>query len=269
MDRIRIKGLKVFAHHGVYDFETEKGQNFYVNADLFCDTRKAGKSDELSDSTNYGEVCEFIKVWMEKNTYKLLEAVAENLSKAILLKYDLIKHVRLEICKPEAPIQIPFENVSVEVKRGWTTVFLSAGSNMGDSDNILKGAIDMLNKDSDMKDVKASKFIVTKPYGGVDQDDFVNCAIRLDTLLDPETLLDRLHEIESFYKRERKIHWGPRTLDLDIVFFGKSVYESDRLIIPHVDMQNRAFVLEPLAELAPNFRHPILNKSVEELLNSL
>ncbi|MBP5198620.1 MAG: 2-amino-4-hydroxy-6-hydroxymethyldihydropteridine diphosphokinase [Lachnospiraceae bacterium] len=269
MDRIKIDGLQVFAHHGVYDFETKKGQNFYINAELFCDTRKAGKSDELSDSTNYGEVCEFIKDFMEKNTYKLLEAVAENLSKAILLKYDLIKYIKLEICKPEAPIQIPFKNVSVEVKRGWTTVFLSGGSNMGDSVNTLNGAIEMLKEDPDIKNVTPSKFIITKPYGGVEQDDFVNCAIMLETILDPETLLDRLHEIESFYKRERKVHWGPRTLDLDIVFFGKTVYESDRLIIPHVDMQNRAFVLEPLAELAPNFRHPILGKTVEEMLNSL
>ncbi len=268
-DCIAIDNLKCFAHHGVYDFETEKGQNFYVSARLYTNTEKAGLSDELTDSTNYGDVCHFIDRFMKENTYRLIEAVAENLAKAILLNYDLISEIELTVSKPEAPIGLPFENVSVTITRGWHRVYLSAGSNMGDSRANINGAIGMLSADDSIKNVVTSKMYVTKPYGGVIQDDFINCCIALDTLYSPAKLLEKLHEIEQAYDRKREIHWGPRTLDLDIVFYDKLVYEDDNLIIPHVDMHNREFVLKPLADLIPNFRHPILQQTVANLLKML
>ena len=76
-----------------------------------------------------------------------------------------------------------------------------------------------------------------------------------------------MHEIEANAGRERLIHWGPRTLDLDILFYDRELIEEDDLVIPHIDMQNRRFVLEPLAQIAPNFRHPILKKTVKEMLD--
>ena len=85
-------------------------------------------------------------------------------------------------------------------------------------------------------------------------------------MLNPVELLDALHKIEAAAGRERLIHWGPRTLDLDIIFYDKLVYEDEQLIIPHVDMQNRYFVLKPLAELIPNYRHPVFGKTVSEML---
>ena len=81
--------------------------------------------------------------------------------------------------------------------------------------------------------------------------------------------MDGLHELEAEAGRERKIHWGPRTLDLDIIFYDKLVYEDEALIIPHVDMQNRDFVLKPMVQLNANFRHPILQKTMQELLQEL
>ena len=78
-----------------------------------------------------------------------------------------------------------------------------------------------------------------------------------------------LHEIEREADRKREIHWGPRTLDLDIIFYDKLVYESDTLLIPHVDMQNRDFVLTPLAEIEPNYRHPVLGLSVAQMLDAI
>ena len=88
-------------------------------------------------------------------------------------------------------------------------------------------------------------------------------------MLNQEELLELLHRIEAEADRKRLIVWGPRTLDMDIVFFDKLVYESEDLIIPHVDMQNRLFVLEPLSELCPNYRHPILGKTVTQLRDEL
>ena len=84
-----------------------------------------------------------------------------------------------------------------------------------------------------------------------------------------EELLQELHRIEQMEGRERKLHWGPRTLDLDIIFYDDLVYASDDLVIPHIDMENRYFVLKPLSELAPNFRHPITHKTVTQMLSEL
>ena len=269
MDEIRIKGLEVYAYHGVYPEENEKGQPFYVNAVLFTDTREAGRKDDLELSTNYGEVCHFINDWMKNHTCKLIEAVAERLAEEILLAFPLIRELELEICKPKAPIGLPFENVSVCIRRGWHKVYLAVGSNMGDKEAYIRQGIQSLREHPLIQRVKESSLIQTKPYGGVEQDDFLNGALELETLLSPEELLEVLHRIEAEADRKRLVHWGPRTLDLDIVFYDRLVYESNHLVIPHGDMQNRSFVLQPLMELAPNYRHPILGKTVSELLRAL
>lgn len=269
MDEIRIDNLEVYAYHGVYPEENEQGQEFYVNVVLYADTRQAGLKDDLELSTNYGEVCHFISEWMQKHTCKLIEAVAERLAKEILLQFPLVKEIEIEIRKPEAPVGLPFESVSVRIRRGWHKVYLSVGSNMGDKENYIRQGIEALRKHSDIEVEKVSELLVTKPYGGVEQDDFVNGALEIRTLLSPNELLQVLHEIEAKANRERLVHWGPRTLDLDIIFYDKLVYEDDDLIIPHIDMQYRYFVLKPLSEIAPNYRHPILRKTVREMLSAV
>ena len=268
-DEIRIEGLEVYAYHGVYPEEREKGQTFYVNATLYTDTHKAGLEDKLELSTNYGDVCLFINQWMKENTYQLLETVAEKLSKAILLKYNVISSVDLEIRKPEAPIELPFGCVSVKVHRGWHKVYLALGSNMGDKEDYINGAIHALKEHPQIKVNKISDMIVTKPYGGVKQDDFLNGALEAETLLSPEELLEACHDIEDAANRRRTIHWGPRTLDIDILFYDKLIFESDTLVIPHPDLENRDFVLKPMNMLAPNFRHPVLKKTMAQLLQEL
>lgn len=266
MDEIRIENLEIYANHGVFPEENEVGQPFFINVKLYTDTRKAGLLDELAFSTHYGEVSELCYHFMRENTFQLIETVAERLAKEILLKFPLLHGIQLEIRKPYAPIRLPFESVSVCIERKWHKVYLSIGSNMGDKERYLKNAIARLEGDSDIRKVKASSFYVTKPYGGVEQEDFVNAAVELETIKQPEELLDFLHTIEAEAHRERKVHWGPRTLDMDILLYDKEIYESEDLIIPHVDMQNRAFVLEPMMELAANVRHPIYQKTISEML---
>lgn len=269
MDEIKITGLKVFAHHGVFPEETANGQDFYVNAVLFLDCKPAGMKDDLTKSVHYGEVSHFITRFLQEHTYQLIETAAEQTVKALLLEYPLIEKVRFELCKPHAPIGLPFENVSVTIKRGWHTVYVAVGSNMGDKETYMKEGIRELGAMPEIQIEKVSDFIVTKPYGGVKQDDFVNGAIRLRTLFTPHELLEALHLVEQHANRERIIHWGPRTLDLDIIFYDDIVYEDDDLIIPHVDMVNRDFVLKPLLELCPNKRHPLLGKTVTQMYGEL
>lgn len=269
MDKIKITNLKVFAHHGVFPEETRDGQDFYVNAVLYLDCRAAGRTDDLDKSINYGEASHFITEFLQQHTYQLIEAAAEHLAEAMLLAMPLLERVEIELCKPHAPIGLPFENVSVTIERGWHQVYLAVGSNMGEKEDYITKGIEALRETSGITVQKISDMIVTKPYGGVEQDDFVNGAIAIKTLLTPHELLDRLHEIEAEAGRERLVHWGPRTLDLDIIFYDKLVYEDDTLIIPHVDMANRTFVLEPLMQLCPNYRHPMLGRTVTELRKML
>lgn len=268
-DCIKITNLKVFAYHGVFEEEKREGQDFYINATLYLNLHTPGKSDKLEDSLNYGEVCHFIhKVFTEKN-YDLIEAACENLCTRMLLEFAQLQEVEVELQKPHAPIGLPFENVSVAMCRKWHRVYLSFGSNMGDSKALIAKGIEKITEHPFIRNVVSSKLLITKPYGPVEQPDFVNGCLKLDTLLNPEELLVFLHEVEAEADRTRELRWGPRTLDLDIIFYDKLVYESEALIIPHADMQNRQFVLEPLAELCPNYRHPVLGRTVKQMLGEL
>ena len=245
------------------------GQKFVLSAVLHTDTRKAGLTDELSYSVHYGEVSHLIKKVVEENTWKLLETVAEATAKAILLSYPMVSQVDLTIKKPWAPIGLPLDTVSVEISRGWHTAYIALGSNMGDKEKYLNEAVEKLQQTSDCQVLKVSDFLVTAPYGGVEQDDFLNGALALKTLLTPQELLERLHEIEQEAHRERLIHWGPRTLDLDILLYDHEIIDTEKLTIPHIDMQNRQFVLEPLSQLAPAYMHPVLHKTISQLLAEL
>jgi len=268
-DEIHIDELEIFAHHGVYEFETENGQNFYINAVLFTDTGKAGKTDELADSTNYGEVCTFITEFLTKNTYKLLEAAAEHTAEAVLLQFPLVKGISLEIRKPQAPIPMPFGSVSVKIERFWHTAYIALGSNMGEKEKYLDTALGELKNNPKIRLLQTASYIESEPYGGVEQDTFINSICQVETIYQPYDLLDELHRIEGMANRTREIHWGPRTLDLDIIYYDKLIMADKDLIIPHADMENRTFVLEPLCEIAPYLRHPANGLTSKQMLSKL
>lgn len=268
-DRIRIQGLEVFANHGVFPEENALGQKFIVSADLYTDARRAGKRDDLFDSVHYGEVSAFMGLYLKKHTFKLLEGAAENLAEELLLKYPGVEQIRLEIEKPWAPIRQSLKTVSVEIIRGRHTAYIALGSNMGDREKYIKDAVKKLGEIRGCRVRQVSELIETAPYGVTDQDDFLNGCLELETLLPPGELLGELNRIESGAGRERKVHWGPRTLDLDIIFYDDWIVQEKELCIPHVDMHRRRFVLEPLARIAPYKRHPVYGKTVKEMLEEL
>lgn len=265
MDQIRIKNLRVYAYHGVYEQEKEKGQNFCINAVLFTDTEKAGRSDEIADAVDYGAVCLFMAGFMQENRFDLLEAVAGRMAEAVLFEFPALKRIELEVDKPDAPIPLRFDSVSVKIERGWHRVFIALGSNMGDRLGYLERAVSNLQEDSYFKNIRVSDYLETAPYGGVEQGDFLNGVLEAETLYSPESLLVRLQREEQLAGRTREVRWGPRTLDLDILLYEDFVIAEQNLTIPHPDMTNRAFVLEPLAALAPYIIHPVYRKTVKEL----
>lgn len=269
MDSIQIRDLELYCHHGVFKEENVLGQKFLVTLILYMDTRPAGETDELKQSINYAEVAHFVKDQMEQKSFRLIEAAAEQLAQQILFHFPRIQRVSVEIKKPWAPILLPLDTVSVCIERGWTTVYLSLGSNMGDREQYIKNAVNALRDEPSIRHVRVSDLIETEPYGYTDQPPFLNAAVELQTLEDPERLLGICQKIEEEGKRERTIHWGPRTIDLDILLFGTEVVQTERLTIPHREMHKRRFVLEPLAQLAPWVQHPVLGERIVELLENV
>lgn len=269
MDKIQVKGLKVFAHHGVYPEESAQGQDFLVNVTLYTDTRPAGKSDDLEQSVDYGELCLFIDRYMKKHTYKLLESVTENLAREILLRYREAVSIEISVSKPHAPIPLPFEDVSVSIERSWHEAYIGFGSNVGDREEHIRKGLETLENENDIFLLRTSEIIETEPYGGVEMNPVLNGVVKVRTLLTPYELLAVCNRIETDAKRDRSVHWGPRTLDLDILFYDKLILEDEYLTIPHIDMKNRDFVLEPMAEIAPGMVHPVYQKTMADLLNEL
>ncbi len=269
MDQIKITNLEVFSHHGVYKEENILGQKFLVSVILYADLTKASGKDDLTKSVNYGEVCHFIKNEMEKYTFKLIETLTEHLARTILINFPLVEKIQLEVKKPWAPILLPLETVSVVMEREWHLVYLSIGSNLGDKERNLNTAIDLLKADNFSRVTKISSFLITAPVGGVEQDDFLNAALEIKTIRTPDELLELIQEIENKLKRVRTIHWGPRTIDLDILYYDQKVINTDTLTIPHPEIKNREFVLEPMCEIAPNLNHPIYGKNVYQLYQAI
>ncbi len=272
MDEIRIEELKVYAYHGVFPEENKKGQNFYINAVLYTDTRNAGLEDDLALSTDYGEVVQFISDTMQEKAYRLIETAAERLAEAVLLTFPRIHAIDLEIRKPEAPISLPFSSVSVKINRGWKSVCIATGANLGDKENQICQAVGQIKDHRLIRNVLESALCRSVPYGNVEQPEFINGALVLETLMRPEELLLFLQELERQAGRVRKPtedRWGPRHLDLDILLYDDIILDSKELTIPHPDMHNRDFVLRPLAQLSPFRRHPLLLKTVKQLLAEL
>ena len=135
-------------------------------------------------------------------------------------------------------------------------VFLSLGSNLGDRETKIREALDLLAGDPDIRVERTSSLYETAPVGMSEQPDFINAVALVETDLPPSELLRRVQRIESALGRDRNQHWGPRIIDLDILLYGDQSVDTAFLTIPHPRMMERAFVMAPLAEIAPDLRLP-------------
>ena len=149
-------------------------------------------------------------------------------------------------------------------------VFIGLGSNEGDRLESLSKAVRRLAQLPSTRVVQMAPIYETPPVGGPPQPDFLNSVVELDTSLDPRELLRLLQDVERALGRgPDRVRWGPRIIDLDLLLYGEVVLREPELIIPHPRMHERAFVLEPLAQLAPELLHPIFKRTVSDLLAEL
>lgn len=266
MDKIKVSGIEFFAYHGVLESEKKDGQIFIIDCEFSLDTSMCG--DNLEKTVDYGAVSCDIVQFCKNNRCDLLENLVNTLAKFLLTKYNKIKEISLTVHKPNAPIPTKFSDVTLTITRGWETCYLAIGSNLGDRKANLDMVSSLIAQDDNITLVSSSEYVSTKPYGVLDQPDFLNGAIKIRTIYTPNELLEFCKSVEKKSGRAPTKRWGERTLDVDILMYGNRIIFSDDLIIPHAEMHIRDFVLVPLCQIEPYLVHPIYKRSVRELLEN-
>lgn len=282
-DVIRLKGVRALGRHGVLDSEKVDPQPFVVDVSMVVDLEPAHVSDDLSDTVNYAAVAADIVAIIEGEHVDLIERLAGLIADAVLAR-DLVEQVEVCVHKPEAPVGVPFEDVSVTVRRGDVRpAVIALGSNEGDRLATLTRAVTEIVELPRTAVRTVSPLVETDPVGGPDQPDYLNAVVLVDTTLRPHTLLRALHEIEARHGRTREVRWGQRTLDLDLVQYGDPgagrdggpgtdvVRDTESLTLPHPRVHERGFVLLPWLLADP---HSVLRRGdqvvpVAELVHAL
>lgn len=259
-DRITLTGLRGRGFHGVFEFEKREGQVFLVDVVLEADLRAAGRSDELADTVHYGVVAEQAMARITGPAYDLIEALAEAIADDCVAMPG-VRRATVTVHKPGAPIPHEFADVAVTVVREPAVpVVIALGSNLGDRARTLADAVGELAAIPGVSVTARSRIIETDPVGGPEQADYLNAVVTADCALPPADLLAALHRIEARHGRTRTVRWGERTLDLDLIQYGRpgaadEVCSSDPATqLPHPRAGERAFVCLPWYDADPHAR---------------
>lgn len=253
-DRVRVNGLRLMALVGVLPHEREATQPIQVDIDMEVDLMEAGITDNLHDSADYGAVAQAVAEVVRLSHDLLLERLVARIAERIL-QFDHVEAVEVTLTKLRPPIPEDLDSTSVRISRTRVDMkvparhraIIALGSNLGDRVAYLRFGLERLSNV-----VAQSQVFETDPVGGPDnQGPYLNMVAVIDTDLDPYALLRRLLQIEAEAHRVRKVRWGPRTLDLDLLFYDDVTIESGELTVPHPRIAERRFVLEPLSEVAP------------------
>ncbi len=256
-DLIRLAGVRGRGFHGVFEHERRDGQEFVVDVELEADLSWAGQSDALADTVNYGEIGALALAHIEGQPLDLIEALAERIAADVLGQHRLVDEVRVTVHKPQAPVGVPFGDVTVTVtrRRAPVPVVIAVGANLDNPAAAVTSAIERLT--GLLTQVRASSVIDTEPVGGPEQPAYANAVVVGRTRWSAPRLLRALHEIEAEAGRVRAVRWGPRTLDLDLIQWGIPGTDSEwlspgpALLLPHPRAHERGFVVRPWLEADP------------------
>lgn len=252
-DRIFVKDLCILGRHGVMEEERVLGQRFFLDIEVRTDVRRASENDDYKKAICYGSLCDIAQEVSDAGPYLLIETFAERILSAILNRFSTATSASVCIRKPGAPINANFETVGVELTRHrQRQVGFSLGSNVGEKASQIHAALAFLNAVDGLEVTASSSLYRTEPWGKEDQDWFLNACAIGRTQLGPFEMLREIKKIEVQLGRTPGERWGPRVIDIDLLYLGDEDLQSPALTVPHADILNRAFVLVPLAEIAPD-----------------
>lgn len=259
MDRILIDDLRLLVVIGALPHEREAAQPLRVDVSIGVDLHEAGETDDLDATVHYGLVVERIVAAAEASQHILLERMAAEITD-IVLAFDRVEEVDVLVTKLRPPVPAALGSTAVRMVRTRASArsrvsheaLLALGSNLGDRAGFLRQAVSELSSMISGSIVAMSDVYETDPVGGPDaQDAYLNMVIKVNTSLDPFALLRLCHRVEASANRERVVHWGPRTLDVDVLFYDDARIDTDVLTVPHPRINERRFVLTPLNDIAP------------------
>jgi len=256
-DRISLLGLRGWGRHGVFDHERASGQEFVVDAVLSVDTRAAAAADDLSLTVDYGTLAGQLAAIVSGPAVALIETLAQRLA-AACLQDRAVREVEITVHKPQAPVGQPVSDIAVTIRRGQPagarrTVVLSLGSNLGDRlANLQRGLRELCGPD--LTCTAISPVYETDPVSGPAQGDYLNVVLLASSELPAPEILARCQAAEAALGRVRDQRWGPRTLDVDVLACGDEISDDPALTLPHPRAHERAFVLAPWLDVAPDAR---------------
>lgn len=267
-DRIFVTNLCLVGYHGVMEEERVLGQRFFLDIEVSTDARRASANDDYMETVCYGGLCDLAKEVSEAGPYLLIETFAERVIAAILGRFPTVTEARVRIRKPGAAINASFDTVGVELARKrQRKVAFSLGSNVGDRSSLIRAALAFLEAEEGVEITRVSSFYETAPWGNTDQDRFVNACAIGQTSLTPHEVLRACKVIEVQLGRTPGERWGPRLIDIDLLWLGDEEISTVALTLPHREMANRGFVLMPLAEIAGD--EVVGGQSVSQMLADL
>lgn len=256
MYQIILKDLKYQSHIGVFDFEKEQGQTFIVDLVLELGFIEAAEQDDLNKTINYGEIFSILEDYFADSKVDLLEFACNEIIEKLLNFDQKIISVDLTLKKPQAPIDGDFEYMAVrQHRKRKNLVYLSLGSNLNQPVKQLDDAVEYLKQITGISHFRCSSYISTKPWGKPDQPEFINAAVEFEYEGTPFELLKQCQHIENKMGRNRSEKWGPRLIDIDIIFFGDLEINHPDLVIPHPYYRERDFVMNPILELKRSIYH--------------
>lgn len=263
--KILVNDLKTEAIIGCYDYERDQKQPLVINLEL--ELGSWNYPDELIHTVNYAELCQLVRELATASKFLLLESLVHYLADELFARYTQVKQIKVNVSKPDV---CTVEKCLIQVEYSQARQYkiaLALGSNLNNPQHQLISAIEFLSEI--VSEIKVAPFYKSSPQGFSEQDDFYNTCISGITTLEPQELLIALKKIEKRMGKSEQFTNGPRIIDLDIILFDDQIVQGLFLQIPHPRMHERDFVLQPLAEIVPNWIHPKLQLSISELLAKL